>query len=74
MVTLGIREITNAGLAQDIRPKVYSKACVSGKARSMPRLRWKNGLPGMLPPAQGTPAPQSGGPGGSDGIGASVDS
>lgn len=49
MVTLGIREITNAGLAQDIRPKVYSKACVSGKARSMPRLRWKNGLPGMLP-------------------------
>lgn len=74
MVTLRIREITNAGLAQEIKPKVHSKACVSGKAGSMPRLRWKDGLPGMLSPAQGTPDPQSGGPSGGDGVGASVGS
>lgn len=38
IVTLGIREATD-GSAQEIRPKIYRKACITGKAGSMSRLK-----------------------------------
>lgn len=69
MVPLGIRAVTNAESAQEIWPQVHSKACVAGKVGSVPRLRQKEGLPGIVPLAQGTPDPHSGVPGGGERVG-----
>lgn len=60
--------------ARGVKPKAHSKARVTRKAGSMPRPRWKESLPGMVPLARGTIDPHNGGHGGVGGEAASVGS